>query len=156
MIVLKEVQASDKEKLWNVFQKYFYEMSSYYDMDMDELGNYPYKYFDHYFEEAERTALFICHDQMLVGFAMLNSYSCLGDRIDHAIAEFTIFPRYRKRRFGMDAVRKIFEKYHGRWEIKYSGKNKPAEAFWSKATEKYKPVVSSYESTGSVLSFVVA
>ena len=36
MILLKEVLLADKDKLWNIFQKYFYEMSAYYDMDMDE------------------------------------------------------------------------------------------------------------------------
>lgn len=156
MIILKEVQVLDKEKLWNIFQKYFHEMTAYYDMDMDERGNYPYKYFDNYFEEAERTALFIYHDEILIGFAMINNYSCLGNCIDYAIAEFTIFPKYRKRGFGIETIQKIFEKYHGKWEIKYSNKNKSAEVLWLKATKKYKPVVSSYESTESVLSFIVA
>ena len=155
MILLKEVLLADKDKLWNIFQKYFYEMSAYYDMDMDECGNYPYPYFEHYFVESERTALFLYDDETLIGFAMLNQYSCLGNIIDHAIAEFTIFPPYRKKHLGLEAVRKIFAQYPGRWEIKYSKENQAAESFWTKAVQPYHPMVAPWESTEIVLSFVV-
>lgn len=155
MIILKEAQVSDQDKLWNIFQKYLYEMSNYYDMEMNESGNYEYKYFDHYFKESERIVLFIYNDECLVGFVMINNHSCLGDPIDHAIGEFTIFPRFRKNHFGLEAIQKIFEQYHGKWEIKYSRENKAAERLWIKAAEKYKPVVSPYADTENVLSFFV-
>lgn len=156
MITLKKIGPSDKSKFWNIVQKYLYEMTNYYDMGMiDELGNYEYKYFDSYFEDRERAALFIYNDEALIGFAMINDYSCLGNRIDHAIAEFTIFPHYRKRRLGMRSVQEIFKQYPGRWEIKYSIKNKAAEALWTKAAKKYDPLVSPYDRAESVLSFVV-
>ena len=48
--------AADKNRLWNIFQKYLYEMSAYYDMEMDFSGNYEYRYFDTYFEENGRAA----------------------------------------------------------------------------------------------------
>lgn len=156
MITLKKIEPSDKRKFWNIVQKYLYEMTNYYDMGMiDELGNYKYKYFDSYFEDCERAALFIYNDGVLIGFAMINDYSCLGNRIDHAIAEFTIFPRYRKRHLGIRSVQEIFKQNHGRWEIKYSNKNQAAEALWTKAAKEYDPLVSSYDRTESVLSFVV-
>ena len=155
MIALKKIESSDKSKFWNIFQKYLYEITNYYDMDMDKLGNYEYKYFDSYFDDSVRTAVFIYDDGALVGFAMINDYSCLGDRIDYAVAEFTIFPQYRKRRLGMKTIQEIFAQYHGRWEIKYSNMNKAAEALWTKAAKKYDPILSSYGRTESVLSFVV-
>lgn len=156
MIALKQIELADKSKFWNIFQKYLYELTNYYDMDMDASGNYPYKYFDSYFEDPERAAVFLCDDGVLVGFAMINAYSFLGDPIDHAIAEFTIFPQYRKRHLGAKAVQEIFARYHGRWEIKYSNQNKAAQALWTSATTKYAPVVSPHDRTESVLSFVVA
>lgn len=39
MITLKPIALSEKERLWNVFQKYCYEMSAHYDMDLDTMGN---------------------------------------------------------------------------------------------------------------------
>lgn len=155
MIAFQKVKREDKEKLWNIFQKYYYEMSAYYPIDMDEFGNYQYQYFHSYFEENERIALFIYNDNNLIGFTMINDYSCLGNSIDYAIAEFTIFPQYRKNHYGMETIQKIFTLYPGKWEIKYSLENKLAEAFWIKATQKYKPMISLYENTESVLSFVV-
>lgn len=156
MLTLKQIESSDKSKLWNIFQKYLYEMTNYYAMDMDESGNYTYKYFDSYFEDSKRMAAFIYNDGVLVGFVMVNNYSCLGDRIDYAIGEFTIFPQYRKMHLGMKTAQALFAQFHGRWEIKYSNKNKAAEAFWTNSAKKYAPTVSPYNHTESVLSFVVA
>lgn len=155
MIVLKEVLTQDKDRLWNIFQKYLYEMTNYYDMDMNESGNYEYKYFDAYFTEPERIVLFIYNDEILIGFVMINNYSCIEDSIDYAIGEFTVFPHYRKKHLGMNAIEKIFEQYHGKWEIKYSNENRAAKNFWTKMTEKYEPLVSTHANVESVLSFTV-
>lgn len=155
MIILKKAEVSDKDKMWNIFQKYLYEMTNYYDMTMSESGNYKYRFFDDYFVESERIALFIYDDEILIGFIMINNYSCIGDSIDYAIAEFTIFPQYRKKHFGLRAIKKIFEQYHGKWEIKYSNQNKAAERFWIKATKRYTPSVSAHSDAESVLSFIV-
>ena len=96
MINLKPVKPEDKELLWNINQKYLYEMTNYYDDEMDERGNYHYGYFDAYFTEPERIALFICKNDVIVGFAMLNPYSYLGEKSEYVMAEFTVFPMYRR------------------------------------------------------------
>lgn len=70
MIDLRVVKAENRELLWNAHQKYLYEMTNYYDDEMDEDGNYDYGYFDAYFTEPKRKALLIYNDQELVGFAM--------------------------------------------------------------------------------------
>ena len=58
MIELVEVKSEHREFLWNVLQKYLYEMTNYYDDEMDEMGNYHYRYFDAYFTESERCLLY--------------------------------------------------------------------------------------------------
>ena len=153
MLTLKPVETAEKDILWNVFQKYYYEMSAYYDLEMRPDGNYEYRYFDAYFEEDTRTPLFIFDDNDLIGFALLNDYSCLGDAIDHAVAEFTIFPRYRGKGFASDAVRLIFQTYPGSWEIKFSVRNRPADSFWRKAAAQYAPRVTPFGDGETVLSF---
>ena len=72
MIRLQEVKAEDRKLLWNINQKYLYEMTKYYPDNMDEQGNYHYGYFDAYFTDAERKAFFIYDDEIMVGFVMLN------------------------------------------------------------------------------------
>jgi hypothetical protein len=40
MITLQAAQEKDRELLWNINQKYLYEMTNFYDDPMDENGNY--------------------------------------------------------------------------------------------------------------------
>ncbi|MBQ9300590.1 MAG: GNAT family N-acetyltransferase [Clostridia bacterium] len=122
MIELKNVQAEHRNLLWNIHQKYLYEMTNYYDDEMDDLGNYHYGYFDAYFAEPERKAFFIYDGQALVGFAMIHPYSYISEKPDYVLAEFTIFPMYRKKHLATEAARMIFNRYRGCWEIKYNEK----------------------------------
>ena len=154
MIKLAEVRPERRDLLWNIHQKYLYEMTSYYADEMDETGNYHYRYFDAYFTEPERTALFIYDDRTLVGFAMLNPYSYINERPDHVLAEFTIFPMYRKRHMGKAAAELILKTYQGSWEIKYNEKNAGAKTLWSKVTDFYHPVKHRYSDDEIVLSFL--
>ena len=90
------VRSEDRELLWNINQKYLYEMTNYYDDEMDPYGNLQYGYFDAYFTDPKRTAYFIYAERKLVGFAMINPYSYLNGKPDHVLSEFTIFPNSRK------------------------------------------------------------
>ena len=42
------VKPQDRELLWNINQKYLYEMTNYYDDEMDAAGVLHYGYFDDY------------------------------------------------------------------------------------------------------------
>ncbi|MBQ4451775.1 MAG: GNAT family N-acetyltransferase, partial [Clostridia bacterium] len=97
MIRLQSVLPQDRDLLWNINQKYLYEMTNFYDDPMDENGNYHYGHFEDYFTDPKRTAYFIYVDGQLAGFAMLNPYSNLSQSPDHTMAEFTVFPAYRRR-----------------------------------------------------------
>ena len=92
MITLQQAQPRDRELLWNLLQKYLYEMTAYYPDKMEPDGTYPYRYFDAYFTEPERRSYLIYEDTELVGFAMTNPYPYIAERTEHVIAEFTIFP----------------------------------------------------------------
>lgn len=56
MIRLVTALEKDRDLLWNINQKYLYEMTNYYDDTMDENGNYHYGHFDEYFSDSKRTA----------------------------------------------------------------------------------------------------
>ena len=51
MIRLVTALEKDRDLLWNINQKYLYEMTNYYDDTMDENGNYHYGHFDPGFSE---------------------------------------------------------------------------------------------------------
>ena len=137
MIRLQRAEQKDRELLWNINQKYLYEMTNFYDDPMDENGNYHYGHFDEYFTDPKRTAYFIFNDDTLVGFAMLNPYSCIEKKPDYTMAEFTIFPVYRRNHFAVKAARHILSQHRGEWEIKYNEKNTSAKSFgtaWRRLT----------------------
>ena len=155
MIQLIQVKPEERELLWNLHQKYLYEMTNYYDDEMDEKGNYHYGYFDAYFTEPEREALLIRDDGKLAGFAMLNPYSYIGEKPDHVLAEFTVFPRYRKHHVALRTAEALFESRKGHWEIKYSEKNAAAKSLWNKVSEPYSPRRTDLGEEGTLLSFRV-
>lgn len=155
MIKLQTVRSKDRELLWNINQKYMYEMSWLYLDEMDGSGNYQYEHFDDYFSDPRRTAYFIFDDDTLVGFAMLCPYSCIGMQPDHTMAEFTVFPAYRKKHFAYDAVNMIFERHPGKWEIKYSEKNPRAKKLWDKVAAPFYPEVYHTDENETVLVFTI-
>ena len=156
MISLIEALPKDRELLWNIHQKYLHEMTNYYDNEMDAQGNYHYGYFDAYFSEPERRALLIYSGERLAGFAMVNPYSYIGGKPDYVLAEFTVFPAFRKQGIASEAVRQIFGRFRGSWEIKYNEKNTGAKQLWNKMTAAYSPVRCQYSDVETVLAFLIS
>lgn len=129
-------------------------MTNFYDDEMDSQGNLNYGYFDAYFTDPKRKAFFLYDEKnVLVGFAMIHPYSNLGEKPDYVLAEFTVFPMYRRKRLAIIAAEMIFERFKGCWEIKYNEKNIAAKTLWNKVTEKNSPQVIRLNDTETVLSF---
>ena len=153
---LAAVRPEDRELLWNLNQKYLYEMTNYYEDELDEKGNLHYGYFDAYFTDPKRRAFFLYEDKALVGFAMIHPYSNMGEEPDYVLAEFTVFPMYRRRHLAAKAAETIFGRFRGRWEVKYNKKNKAAKALWTRVTERYSPRMTRLNEEETVLSFFTA
>ena len=75
MIRLQKVRKQDRDLLFSINQKYLYEMTNFYDDEMDENGNYSYGHFEEYFTDPLREAYFIYSNEMLAGFAMICPYT---------------------------------------------------------------------------------
>lgn len=155
MVMLRAVTPEQKEVLWNLLQKYLYEMSRFYGDSIGPDGNFPYQYFDCYFTQRGRQAYLIERAGTVVGFAMLNAHSYLGRAVDHVLAEFTIFPGYRRNGCARQAVQLILDTRPGRWELKYAQKNSGARALWLAATQPYAPERIRLEGGEEVLAFTV-
>lgn len=150
---LIEVRPADRELLWNIKQKYLYEMTNYYDDELDAKGVLHDGYFDAYFTDPKRSAFFLYERQTLVGFAMIHPYFCFGGSPDYVLAEFTVFPMYRGRGLAKAAAETIFARFRGRWEVKYNEKNRPAAGLWTKLTAPYRPETIRLNETETVLFF---
>lgn len=154
MIELKFVKSEQKELLWNIHQKYLYEMTNFYDDKMDAVGNYVYEYFDAYFFEQNRKVFLIYSEENLAGFAMINNHSYIGENPDYVLAEFTVFPMFRRKHIALDAINQIFKMLGGKWEIKFNEKNTPAKNLWQKITARYNPEIFHLNDCETVLSFL--
>ncbi len=155
MIKLQNVETKERDLLWNINQKYLYEMTNFYDDPIDENGNYHYGHFDEYFTDPKRKAYFIYYDDKLAGFAMLNPYSNIDQNPDYTMAEFTIFPQYRRRHVALDTAKLILRQHPGKWEIKYNEKNHGAKRLWTTLTEPYNPEIHHLNEEETVLEFTV-
>ena len=148
MIHIEKVELKDKELLFNINQKYLYEMTLYYNDPMDENGNYHYGYFDEYFTLDNRIPYFIYNDNDLVGFVFINNYSYINEHVDYVIGQMTIFPAYRQKGYAHNTIKLLFDLYKGAWEIKYNEKNIKAKNFWEKETLIFNPrkiIINEYE-----------
>ncbi len=156
MIRLQAVRKEDHDLLWNINQKYLYEMTAYYDDPMDENGNYHYGYFEDYFINPVRKAFFIFDDDALAGFVMINPYSNIDHSPDYTIAEFTVFPAYRRKHLARDAAKLILSTFPGKWEIKYNEKNVGAKRLWTMITSPYHPAIYHLNDEETVFEFDTA
>ena len=151
---LRPVEPRERELLWALLQEELEELLPYYPEELDDRGQVPYPWFEAYFSEETRSALLIQQGAAIVGFALINDYSCLGEALDHSLAEFYIRPAFRRRGLGREAVAAIFRRYPGRWELKFHRENRAAEALWLRATEPWRPLRRPWEED-VVLSFTV-
>lgn len=137
MIDIKEIGKESEDILFEYMQRYFEEMSLYYEYEKDDKGRYVYKYLPRYFTEDSRHACFIYEDECVVGFVLVNKYAFTNEIVDNCIAEFYIFPEFRSKGYGMQAVDCLLALMPGKWQLKYSLDNKPGVRFWKKVKEKY-------------------
>ena len=137
MVSVIEVKKEQEQVLYNLLQKYLYEMTQYYEDPIGEDGNFEYRYFSLYFEEPERAAYFIYDNHIMIGFAMINRHSFTNDNIENCIAEFTIFPAFRHSGNGVKAIEALKTVRNGRWQLKYSTDNPAGEKFWQKIKTLY-------------------
>lgn len=153
-MVKAQVITKDKERvLFNLLQKYLYEMTAYYDDPMDEDGNFSYKYLPYYFTDKDRQAYFLYDDETMIGFALINTHSFTGEPIDNCIAEFTIFPAYRHHGKGMEAIEALRAVRKGTWQLKYSTVNKQGASFWQRVKKKYDGKEQNLEGTEIAITF---
>ena len=136
-IELVQVRKEEKEVLRNLLEKYDYEFSQYDLGDVNALGLYGYDWLDCYWTEERRWPFFIKVDGQLAGFVMVNDYPETDEPCDYCLSEFFVLYKYRRAGVGSFAVRSVWDRFHGRWQLKLHPKNLPSVHFWQKAVFSY-------------------
>lgn len=136
-VELKQVNSDEKEILRNLLEKYDYEFSQWDNRDVNRLGLFGYDYLDCYWTEKNRWAFFILVDGNLAGFAMVNDYPEAKEKTDYSMAEFFIMYKYRRCGVGNSVAKQLFNRFHGKWQLKRHPKNIPSVCFWDKVVSDY-------------------
>jgi len=136
-IELKRINVEDKEILKNLIEKYDYEFSQWDNRDVNKLGLYGYDYLDCYWTEEKRWAFFIVVDGNLAGFVMVNNYLEVNEETDYSLAEFFVMYKYRRSGVGRFAAIKVFDMFHGKWQLKRHPKNIASVHFWNEVISEY-------------------
>ena len=125
-VELIRVEERDKPVLANVVQFYCYDMSPVRGVEIDEHGQFPYRYVDHYFVETDRDVHFIRHDGALAGFVMTRELPTT----EREMAEFFVMRRHRRAGVGSDAAEQILSLHRSRWVVAFDDANEEAASFW--------------------------
>ena len=135
---LVPVKKEEKEILRNLLEKYNYEFSQYEGTKPGPLGLFGYDYLDNYWTEEHRWPFFIRADGELAGFALINDFpEAPGTETDYSMAEFFVLYPYRRKGVGKEAAFRLFDRFHGRWQLKRHPQNTGSVRFWNQVVGEY-------------------
>lgn len=134
MIELELVKKSNEKVLKNLLQLYLHNISAYFPMPFNsESGVYDYDDISKYIEKDENSiAYFIKYEKNIAGFILF-------DKIEefNIVQEMFVMNNYKRAGIGKKAVKQLFNKYHGNWEIKSLPCSEQAEKFWVSVVKEY-------------------
>ncbi|MDP1630803.1 MAG: GNAT family N-acetyltransferase [Caulobacter sp.] len=122
-----------------LFQFYLYDFSEMepadvHDLVFEEDGRYrPFPPLAAYWDEADRWPLLIRVDGRPAGFALINTHSHKGGRVERNMGEFFVARKYRGGGVAAEALRQLLALYPGRWEVAVLARNARALTFWPRA-----------------------
>ena len=126
----------EKHLLKKMLELYAYDFSIFEDRDLNEFGEYGYRYLDLYWIEPERFPFILRVNNKLAGFALVNRFG-YTDNIDRTVAEFFVLRKYRNRGIGKRLAFYLFDRFSGKWEIRTQRENLAAQTFWRKVIKQY-------------------
>lgn len=128
--------AEERPLLERLAQFYIYDFSELEpaqsdELDFDARGGYDAEpLIADYWSDPDRHPLLIRVGDKIAGFALINTHSHRGGRVERNMAEFFVARKFRRRGVAREAVRQILALYPGRWEVAAAERNATAKAFW--------------------------
>jgi len=137
-VEIREAPIERKHVLRQLIQLYQYDFSEIDGDDVNEAGEFPYRWLDHYWTDSGRIPFLVYSDEHIAGFVLLGTRSVLGrDRDTRSVAEFFIMRKYRRMGIGRKAAVQLFDRFRGAWEVFQTRENLAAQAFWATVIGEY-------------------
>ncbi len=138
LIEVIEATPDQKPVLKNLLELYLYDFSEFTGDEVGEDGLYGYEPLEYYWNEPGRHAFLVRVDGKLAGFVLVNQYKVVPDEGEtHAMAEFFILRKHRKKGIGEEAARQVLDLFPGKWQVAQIVENPGATAFWRKVIGRY-------------------
>ena len=122
-----DARINDKPVLRQLLELYQHDFSEFVPGDVDEHGQFGYRYLDHYWTDADRCPLLLKVDGHWAGFALVRTGA------PHDMAEFFVMRRYRRSGIGIQAARAVFARFPGAWQVRQMAVNPASTVFWKRA-----------------------
>ena len=104
---------------------------------LGEIGHREPDQLQRWLVDRSAALLTILENQQPAGFAMVARETQASRLADFRIAEFFVARPARRRGVGRSAVRLIFDRFAGRWEIVEYSRNPGAVSFWRHVVSAY-------------------
>lgn len=143
MLEVSLIPYEDKTILHQLIQLYRYDSSEFDGHALTQHGVYLYKYLDHQWTEDFRRPLMFKVDGEIAGFALVilavpKEFVKVSDASEtNVIGDFFVMRKFRGKGYGREAACTIFDRFPGRWEVRQTSKNSPANRFWNKVIQSY-------------------
>jgi predicted acetyltransferase len=127
-VTIEPIRYEDKPVLRRMLQLYLYDFSEFEPLELNEHGEFDYRYLDHYWapdDGEERHPFFIHAGGKRAGFALVRVVN--GVKV---FAEFFVMRSYRGTGVGSEAAKAVFARMPGRWLVHQVPGNLPAQVFW--------------------------
>ena len=135
-VSVRAASSSERRSIESLVQFYSYEFirtEPPCSTRVDDQDCYPpFVDLDRYWRIEGFHPLLIRVGEGLAGFALVNTHSRSGKKVDFNMADFFIAREHRGRGVGTEAVRLVMAQYAGRWEIAAAEHNVAARMFWSR------------------------
>lgn len=133
MLTLEPIAEARAEVLERLFQLYAHDWSEHLPLPLGEDGRYPVSVSREWWTAPGRWPFFLRDDGSLAGFALVSRGSRVGGSSTAMdMGEFFVVRGARRRGVGAAAVRALFARFPGPWEIRVRRSNGPARAFWAR------------------------
>jgi predicted acetyltransferase len=137
-VSVKAANCSERRFIESLVEIYIYEFMSIepscsIQLESRDQDCYPpFVDLDRYWRNEGFHPLLIRVEERLAGFALINTHSHRGEKVELNMAEFFIAREHRGRGVATEAVNLILTQYTGRWEIAVAEHNVAAKMFWSR------------------------
>jgi predicted acetyltransferase len=141
-VSLRDARTNPRDLQWieSVYRDYLDDLGLLNTGIFPALGEIGHREPDHlqrWLVDRSAALLTILDDQQPAGFAMVARETLASRLADFRMAEFFVARSHRRRGVGRSAVRLIFDRFAGRWEILEYSRNPAAVSFWRKVVSAY-------------------